>query len=42
MHAADIRQIFYNVNIILYDLFSNIVVNTILKFFKDINLYTNI
>ena len=39
--VSDIRQTFYNVNT-LPDLFTNITGDTILKFLKEINLYTNI
>jgi kelch-like protein 2/3 len=37
--VADIRQTFYTVNN-LYDLFTNVAGDTILKFLKDIDLYT--
>ena len=39
--VSDIRQTFYNVNTV-YDLFTNITGNTILKFLKEINLFTKI
>ena len=38
--VSDVRQTFYNVNN-LYDLFTNASGDTILKFVKEINLYTN-
>jgi hypothetical protein len=37
--VADVRQTLYNVNN-LYDLFTNVAADTILKFLKDINVYT--
>jgi kelch-like protein 2/3 len=37
--VADVRQTFYNVHS-LYDLFTNVAGDTILKFLKDIDLYT--
>jgi len=37
--VADVRQTFYNVND-LYNLFTNVAGDTMLKFSKDINLYT--
>jgi hypothetical protein len=39
--VADIRHTFYNVNN-LYDLFTDVVGATILKFLKEMNLYTQI
>jgi len=40
--VADVRQSFYNVNN-LYDLFTNVAGDTILKFLKEIDfIYTNI
>jgi hypothetical protein len=39
--VSDIRQNFYNINN-LYDLFTNVAGDTILKFLKDIDLYTEI
>ena len=39
--VVDVRQTFYNVNS-LYNLFTNVAGDTILKFLKDINLYTKI
>ena len=39
--VADVRQSFYNVNS-LYDLFTNIADDTIVKYLKEINLYTKI
>jgi hypothetical protein len=39
--VSDIRQNFYNVNSI-FDLFTNVAGGTILKFIKEINLYTKI
>jgi len=39
--VADIRHTFYNFNN-LYNLFSNVAGDTSLKFFKQINLYTEI
>jgi hypothetical protein len=39
--VAYIRQTFLNVEN-LYDLFTNVAGDTILKFFKEINLYTQI
>ena len=39
--VADIRQTFYNVNN-LYDLFTNAAGDTILKYLKEIDLYTKI
>jgi len=39
--VADVRQTFYNVNN-LYDLFTNVAGDTILKLLKEINLYTKI
>jgi hypothetical protein len=39
--VADVRQTFYNVNN-LYDLFTKVAGDTILKFVKEINLYTKI
>jgi len=38
---ADVRQTFYNVNN-LYELFTNVAGDTIVKFVKDIYLYTKI
>ena len=38
--VSDVRQTFYNVNN-LYDVFTNVAGDTILKFSKQINLYTN-
>ena len=38
--VSDVRQTFYNVNN-LYDLFTNASGDTILKFVKEINLYTS-
>jgi len=37
--VADVRQTFYNINN-LYDLFTNVAGDTIVKFLKEINLYT--
>jgi hypothetical protein len=39
--VSDIRQTFYNVNYI-FDLFTNVAGDTILKFETEINLYTKI
>ena len=39
--VVDVRQTFYNVNN-LYDLFANVAGDTIVKFLKEINLYTKI
>jgi len=39
--VGDVRQTFYNVNNV-YDLITNIAVDTILKFFEEINLYAKI
>ena len=39
--VADVRQNFYNVNT-SYDLFTNVADNTILKFFKEIDLYPKV
>ena len=39
--VADVQQTFYNVNN-LYDLFTNVAGDTIVKFLKEINLYTKI
>jgi len=39
--VANVRQTFYNVNN-LYDLFTNVAGDTIVKFLKEINLYTKI
>jgi hypothetical protein len=39
--VADVRQTLYNVNN-LYDLFTNVAGDTIVKFLKEINLYTKI
>ena len=39
--VVDVRQTFYNVNS-LYNLFTNVAGDTILKFSKEINLYTKI
>jgi hypothetical protein len=39
--VADVRQTFHNVNS-LYNLFTNVAGDTILKFLKEINLYTKI
>jgi len=38
---SDIRQTFYNVNSI-FDLFTNVAGDTILKLLKEVNLYTKI
>ena len=46
--VSDIRQAFYNVNTLpdlfwkLFHLFTNITGDTIVKFLKEINLYTKI
>jgi hypothetical protein len=39
--VADVGQTFYNVNNV-YDSFTNVAGDTILKFLKEINLYTKI
>jgi predicted phosphoribosyltransferase len=39
--VADVRQNFYNVRNV-YDLFTNVADDTILKFLKEIDLYTQI
>jgi len=39
--VVDVRQTFYNVNNV-YDLFKNVADDTIVKFVKEINIYTKI